>query len=129
MPYAKPIETDTLELPSDPSYTVTMKRRASFGDQRRAQAAMIRVDGATGTMSDPEWDAYVGSLLASLIVSWNLTDENDQPMPITPENIDRLAPEDGQFLATEVAKRAALRSEAQQRPFGKPSSPPSTEAT
>ena len=117
MSYIQPIETDTLALPSDPAYTVTLKRRASFGDQRRAQAAMLKIDTATGGIGEAEWSAYVSSLLTSLIVAWNLTDENDQPLPITAENIDRLAGEDGQFLATEASKRAALRGAAQERPF------------
>lgn len=129
MPYAKPIETDTLSLPSDESYTVTLKRRASFGDQRRAQAAMMHVDPLTGTMSEPQWDSYIATLLVRLIVSWTITDENNQPMPVTVENLDRLSPEDGQFLIAEATRRAALRSEAEQRPFVSNSSQPSTETT
>jgi hypothetical protein len=127
--YVKTFETDTLTLPSDPQYTVTIKRKASFGDQRAAQSAMLKVDGATGALSDPEWGAYIGSLMTRLIVNWNITDESDQPLPITLENIDKLEPADGQFLFTEASKRAALRGDAQERPFEKPSITPSADET
>ena len=129
MGYTRPLETDTLALPSGPEYTVTLKQKASFGDQRAAQSAMLKVSAATGEVSDPEWGAYLGVLLSRMIVSWSLTDENDQPLPVTVENIDRLEPEDGQFLAAEVSTRAALRGDARERPFGKPSTSPLADTT
>ena len=132
MPYLKPQETDTLTLPSstpEETYTVTMKRRANYGDQLAAQSAMLKIDSAQGTISEMEWGAYIRSLTVALIVSWTLTDANDHPLPIAAFSLDRLSAEDGQFLSTEAAKRAALRGVAQERPFEKPSSSSSSTDT
>lgn len=121
MGYQKPNEVDELSLPSDPSFVVKMKRRASFGDQRAAQSAMIKVNGQTGQVSDVEWTAYVGALLPRLIVSWNVTDENDQLLPINAATIDNLDAEDGTFLTNEAVKRTGQGGVAQSGPFETPS--------
>ena len=121
MGYQKPIEIDELPLPSDNAYVVRMKRRASFGDQRAAQSAMIKVNGQTGQVSDPEYSAYIGALLPRLIVSWNLTDENDQPLPVTAASLDLLEAEDGRFLVSEATKRTGSGGVAQSGPFATPS--------
>ena len=121
MAYLNTPEVDELQLPSDPAFVVKMKRRASFGDQRHAQSAMLRINGQTGQVSDPEWGAYIGALLPRLIVEWNLTDENDQPLPITATSIDQLDPEDGRFLTVEATKRTGQAGAASSGPFGTPS--------
>lgn len=122
MGYLQPVETDTLPLPSDPEFTVTMKRVATYGDQLEAQTAMLQVDGARGTISKMEWAAYIRALTARLIVSWNLTDENGAPLPITTGSIDRLHQEDGEFLSLEAQKRLKIRKPEEDRPFVMPSS-------
>ena len=127
MAYLKAIEIDTLTLPSAPEYWVKIKRRATYGDQVAAQSAMLKVDTASAALSDIEWGSYIRSLTAAMVVEWNLTDEQDRALPITAESIDRLEPEDGQFLAAEITKRAALRSPERERPFDSPSSQPSTD--
>lgn len=117
MPYLKAAEVDELTLPSNPTYIVKMKRRASFGDQRAAQSAMLKINGQTGQVSDPEWAAYVGALLPRLIVEWNLTDENDNPLIVSPSSIDLLDPEDGQFLTIEATKRTGRGGSSSSGPF------------
>jgi hypothetical protein len=124
-------ETDQLTLPSDSDYYVVMKRRAAYGDQLAAQAAVVQVDtdnlgGGLNTQASVDSGAYVRVLLTRLIVDWNLTDENEQPLPRTLENIERLDPEDGAFLADEANKRVGSRSKEQQVPFKNGSGPPST---
>lgn len=134
MGYLKTIPIDTLPLPSNPEYHVRMRARATAGIVRAAQTAMIHVDTtyadpATGKPLDKaqaitttEWGAYTRELAFGLLVDWNLTDDNDQPLPLTRENLDLLEPEDGQFLDDEAAKRAKLRSGPAEQDFTKPSS-------
>jgi len=121
--YLQPSETDLLTLPSSPEFTVRMKRKATYGDQLEAQSAMLKVDQTiAGTVTRAEWAAYIRTLAARLITEWNLSDELGGPLPITPENIDRLNPQDGEFLAMEANKRLNVRSESDERNFAKPSS-------
>lgn len=109
--YLKPTETDTLHLPSDSAFEVRMKALATFGDTNAAQSAMLKIDSANpGAISEMEWGAYVKALTVSMIVEWNLTDDNGAPLPITGANLDDLKPEDGQFLATEAHKRSTQGS-------------------
>lgn len=117
MPYQKPVDIDTLTLPSDPAYFVKVKSRLKWGGVSKAQSAMLKVDINSPELSDVEMGAYNNALIASAIVEWNLTDENDKPLPITPESVEELEPEDGQFLLAEVSKRTKLRSAAAQHSF------------
>lgn len=127
MAYLKTPETDTLTLPSDSAYSVVMKRRATFGDQRAAQSAMVQFSVDDPGNPSAEVGPYIQTLLLRLIVSWNLTDANDHPLPITAEALDEIDPVDGQFLAAEAGKRAALRKVVQERPFANPSTAPSSD--
>ena len=120
--YLQPVETDTFPLPSSPEFHVTMKRRASYGDQLDAQSAMLHVDqGFGGTVTKMEWAAYIRALTVKLIVSWDLSDENGAPLPITAGSLDRLNQEDGEFLALEAQKRLKLRQPDSQSNFSQPS--------
>lgn len=129
MSYLKAVEADTLKLPSstpENGYVVVMKKKVSYGDQSAAQSAALKVDPMNGSAT-VEWAPFIRALTVSMIVSWSLTDENDQPLPITIASLNQLTAEDGQFLASEASARAALRGETEQRPFGKPSPSPSTD--
>ncbi len=138
MGYLSAAETDELKLPSNPdgAFWVRMKKRAQYGDNRAAQSAMLQISpggpqsngngGAPQMVTDVEIGAYLGTLAVRLIVEWNLTDEAENPLPITLENLDRLDPEDGDFLATEAQKRVGGRTPEKQVPFGTPSTQPST---
>jgi hypothetical protein len=142
MGYLKPVETDPLALPSDKQWVVHMKKRANWGDTAAAQAAMVHegmVAAATRNqalngsgpadeaaqvaevISGAETDAYMQTLVARLIVTWNLTDEQGQPLHVSVDTVALLEPEDGEFLAEQAQKRRGGRPAAQQRPFKKPS--------
>lgn len=131
MGYLTAPETDELRLPSNDTYWVRMKKRAQYGDNRAAQSAMLQFstggpqsngNGASPQMvTDVEVGAYMGTLAVRLITAWNLTDEAENPLPITLDNLDRLDPEDGEFLATEAQKRVGGRAPEKQAPFQKPS--------
>jgi hypothetical protein len=126
-------DTDKLRLPSDPDgeFYALMKKRAAYGDQLAAQSAVVQVladSGQNGQPVTPDVDtaAYARTLITRLVVEWNLTDEAEQPLPITIENVERLYPEDGEFLATEAAKRVGQRTAEKQLPFKNGSGRPST---
>jgi hypothetical protein len=125
-------ETDRLELPSDPQFYVLMKVRPSYGDKLAAQSATVTMQtGPNGASATAEVNtaAYVRTLITRLVVEWNLTDADEQPLPITVDMIERLHPEDGDFLATEATKRVGERDEVQAGPFRNGSGPPSTATT
>lgn len=128
MSYLKTIPIDTLTLPSNPEFHVRMRTRGTYGAQRAASSAMFQIEstagtsGAAKTVSKAEYGAYVGSLILSLLVDWDLTDENEAALPLTIENIDKLDPEDGKFLGDEATKRMSLRAGVAEENFKTPPS-------
>ena len=133
MGYLKVAEADQLSLPSDPTYWVRMKRLASWGDSSAAQGAMVKVaPGGNGhkeaeVLTEMELAAYLHTLVARMIVEWNLTDDQDRPLPISVQTVALIDPQDGDFLALEAQKRLGGRPAAQQTPFAKPSGRHSTD--
>ena len=43
-------------------------------------------------------------MVKEMIVSWDFTDEKEQPIPVTIESIKRLSPADGQFIVNQITK-------------------------
>ncbi len=134
MGYLRAQEVDQLFLPSSPGneFWVKMKKKVAYGDSRAAQSALMKFSqgqngNAGSVVTDMEVGRYIGTLTVQLIVEWNLTDEQDRPLPISVESLDLLPDEDGEFLAQEAQKRkaAAARPEEQQGPFPTPSDKPS----
>lgn len=122
MPYLKStaVETDRLTLPSNGEYYVLMKKRAEYGDSLAAQSAMVKIEtngNGQAKVSEPDSAASVRTLVSRLIVDWNLDDENGQKLPITPEMVDKLDPQDGNFLAEEANKRVGERPDEKAIPF------------
>jgi len=137
MGYLKTPGSDQLTLPSDPAYWVRMKQRASWGDSSAAQSAMVKLAPTQGgtngngaapmeVLNEVELKAYLHTLVVRLVVDWNLTDDQDRPLPISLETVGQLNPEDGDFLALEAQKRLGGRPAAQQVPFENPSGQHST---
>ena len=133
MGYLKTIPIDTLQLPSNPEFHVRMRARGFFGVSREAQAAMIQADGVdpqtNQAITRSEWGDYVKTLLLGnprkgvpgLLVDWDLTDENDQPLPLNAIGLDKIDPIDGQFLTDEANKRNQLRGKVAEANFETPS--------
>jgi hypothetical protein len=141
MAYLKTQGVDRLTLPSDPEYWVELKAKATYGDTIAAYRAMFNTNivdlrnvpedkiakvqanpgDTTGIITESELDTYYKILISRLIVNWNLTDENERPLPINPETIELLDPEDGSFLQKEAQKRIQGRSAEAEGPLGKPS--------
>ena len=130
MSYLKAGGVERLQLPSDPQYWVEMKLRASYGDKLAAQQSMFSsVDLAAAAAANGggmptalETAGYFRCILARLITKWNLTDHEDQPLPITEETIGWLEDEDGEFLQQAARSRLAGRPKAAELPFVKASS-------
>lgn len=133
MGYLKPQETDLLYLPSDPEhrYWVRMRKRAPWGVRVNSQGAMLKVSarpgagngGATpGVVNEAEWSGYIYSLMLGFITEWNLTGEDDRPLPITIETLQLLEDIDGEYLSDEAQARqeASKRSPEREAPLGKP---------
>jgi hypothetical protein len=64
-------------------------RKLSFGDSRKAIQGAIKYNPVT---KQTEIDQTLAGLLRTIkmIESWDLTDENDNPLPITVETLDKL---------------------------------------
>lgn len=149
MPYIRKERTDRLSLPSDANYWVELKDRASYGDKMAAQKAMLQIsqvdlamvppekahmveadiESGRGVLTEIEIDAFFKTLLYRLIVAWNLDAEDGQIVPITPQAIEHLESEDGEFLMTAARRRLNGRRPADERPFDGPSPEPSSDMT
>lgn len=132
MGYLKAQQFDVLPLPSNSEFWVKFRKVAPWGVRIESQGAMLKVtaqaaspedaaNGNVGVVSEAEWAGYMRTLIRGFIVEWNLTDENEQPLPINDASINALADEDGQFLAGEAQQRSQLRTVAAAGPFERPS--------
>lgn len=133
MGYVKPQDTDLLKLPSDPSYWVRFRKKVLWGVRTDSQGSMVSVaatpkkpvkgqpdaEPEAEMITKAEWSAYIRTLVLGFISEWNLTDENDEPLPITLENLAMLEDEDGQYLASEAQARSKLRSVKADGPLGR----------
>ncbi len=135
MPYLSAPETDQLHLPSNGEYWVKMKRKATFGDEEAAKGSMIKISStqsngsaptAKDVISQTEIAAYSVMLISRLVVEWNLTDQNEKVLAITPDNVGLLDSQDGTFLDEHAMKRIGRRPEEEQAPFVKRSGRRST---
>lgn len=141
MPYFVAPETDQLTLPSNSEYWVKIKRKAEYLDGEMATSSMIKFsqanvpsnghkptaeEVANSVLSEAEISGYNCTLIARMVVEWNLTDEKGAVVPINPISVGHMAPEDGEFLAEEASKRRGGRTEQEQRNFQKQSGRRST---
>src|SRR5207249_1926081 len=109
--------------------------KATFGDGEAAKSSMIKISRvapnghapkATDVVTEAEISAYNTVLISRLVVEWNITDQAEKVIPITPAMVELLEPEDGDFLAAEATKRLGRRPEEEEVPFGKRSGRRST---
>lgn len=87
-------ETRKVKLPSDEKYEVTIYTDIKWGQTKHA----LSMDES----GNIDMIISADKLLSMLIVEWNLDNEKGEILPITPENIDRLEPEDALFLTREA---------------------------
>jgi hypothetical protein len=69
-------------------YWIDIKTSLTAEDYEAAQRALLgKVSMSNGGMSaEPDTIAYQHELVFRSIVDWNLTDENGEPLPLTPAN-------------------------------------------
>ena len=89
---------DRFPLPSDDNYWVEF-RTLSLGDQqqmrREAEALKEQAD-------DLSW---IYAMAAVAVSAWNITGDDDQPLPYTPENFALLDGRDQLAIANEINRR------------------------
>ena len=88
-------DTHRIELEDD--QWIDILTMCSHGTKKKATAAMMK-PSATGSSeadiklsADFNAGAFNDVLLREMIVAWSFIDGDAQPVPVTPENIDRLA--------------------------------------
>lgn len=96
---SKPILKDfrtvkTIKLPSYPDSEVELYDGLLFKD-----AALIGK-----LQSKPDDISIIAEVMAKAIKSWNFVDEQEQPLPVTRENVEKLKVEDVIFLANAIAQ-------------------------
>ncbi|MFF4403585.1 hypothetical protein [Streptomyces sp. NPDC001404] len=130
--------TDIIDLGE--SYSVTVLQHLPGDAQEAAEAAKVRAVANVRTSDDggaqrtvevatsTDTATYTTLLLAAAIVSWNLTDERDQLLPLEPEDarlasIRRLPAEVRTTLRNRIEANIAAeqRSPAEQQTFRVPS--------
>lgn len=132
MGYLKPQDTDLHKLPSNPEYWVRLRLRAPWGVHNVSHSAMLNVTATSGenngngepnakVITKAEWSAYIQALVRGFITEWNLTDENDKPLPITDASLELLDEDDGAFLSDIVQERSKLRPKGKNGTFVPPS--------
>lgn len=91
--FRDPRTTHEVELPTYPGSKVVVYSSLLLGHQ-------VKVNDVEG-----EANQGIASLMY-LIKEWNLVDENDKPIPINKESVERLPMTDAMFLLQEVGKFA-----------------------
>lgn len=89
-----PILNDTrkiidLTLPSDPTAKVQIRDGLLVGDVKEVEKITNQTDQSL-------------AMLEKMIVSWNFTDEENNPIPTTRENLAKLEMKDLEYIMTNV---------------------------
>lgn len=126
--------TDILDLGE--GYSVTLLRHLPGDAQEAAEAARTRAVANVETSGEqrtvaietsPDTARYTTLLLSAAIAGWNLTDENDRPLPLSPdeqrtESIRRLPAEVRALLRDKIEAniKAGQRTPEEQKTFRGP---------
>jgi len=120
MGYIRPNEVDQVDLPTK-GYWVKMRGRVIGRDHSLALATAIE-EVPDPAASGQRWLVQNQVLAVQLLVEWNITDENDKPLPINRETLGDLDPADHEQILMEANRRRVVRSEEHEAPFVKRSS-------
>lgn len=125
------METDELRLPSNPELWVRMRRKVLWGDEQAVESAVV---SANVTTRNQGLHALKRQRIFQLVEAWSLYLQPDEtigmagaPLPMTPESIDRLEPEDGDYLYKYAKHRFEVREDVA-NPFD-PATPESSPAS
>jgi hypothetical protein len=77
---------DPLRVDLGENWWVDIRPGLSFGDLAEAQKALSKysVSGGDSLEAAPDLGAYQLEMVAKSVISWNLTDEQDGPLPLSP---------------------------------------------
>lgn len=114
MGYIRPQTVTRYDFPSDSNYYFDWKSFVSYGEMKAATEAAL----ATAPKDDqgnvkPDNEAAQRYLMAAYIAGWNLTDEMDQPLPVTPDALTKL--QDVDFTAVAGLFQTRMEAKAVER--------------
>jgi hypothetical protein len=124
-----------VEIPGTDGRTVTFKATPSYGDDLQCDVAALQAAAPSGVvLSEADQQRYAGrrtmayvlARTCCMIASWDLIGADEQPLPVEPASLLGLTPAVGGWLATEARRRFEGRPKEDDRPFERPSPPPST---
>lgn len=104
-------QVERVELPdsvcTEPGFWIDLKVSLTTKDDADAQRALMRprmrsVDGVSSTESDMDYGAFSKIRVLRSIVAWNLTDENERPLPVDESSIALLPQKVFAFIASRV---------------------------
>jgi hypothetical protein len=100
-----------------------------YGARRAIEAAMFSVRAGRGGDVDvqAELAAMQMETLRQMITSWTLTDDDGQPVPVTPEAIDQLKGPVASYIYREIGKLNPDLSEEEAHDFAPEPAPGSTD--
>lgn len=110
-------DLDEIHFPSNREFVAKFKKTPVYGDLRESLDAAFQKVPDKGSNPALWWMTFSEQACLRLIVEWNLTDDADQLVPITVENLHRLKKGDGDFLIGEAGKRMEARPEEDEIPF------------
>lgn len=87
------IKSEKVELPSYPGSSVEIETITA------GKMLEVEKEASGGDLSDTQRGVFV---LFKAINSWNFTDENNQPLPLTMENFNKLPIKDFEFLSEKI---------------------------
>jgi hypothetical protein len=131
MAYAQADPGEKIVMPSNDAYWVRIRTRPYQPQRRAAAVAAAKVAMALGAdQVAMAVDAEV-ELILSMILDWNLTDEDEQLLAVSEESVNAHMP--GPDIDAVCKRAQAIISEAENvsAPLAKPSDPlpPDTELT
>lgn len=128
------MELDELHLPSNGALTVKMRRKVLWGDEEAVESAILVTQRREPLQAIA---TYKRQRIYQLIEGWTLHLQADGtigiagvPLPMEPDSLKLLEPEDGAFLY-EYAKHRFEQKEDVANPFvpGSPASSPESESS
>lgn len=112
MPYVKTIPSVKVSLVSDPAYWVLWRPVLRYGQIKEVTVAASS-QGQRGEMTVDSGAVADGVILAH-IEDWNLTDERDQKLPITPASLALLEDRDVDHL-TDLLQKTVDQEEKERK--------------
>lgn len=123
-------ETKKVVLPSDKEAWIEVYESQNYGDTKAIQSAalskMKMTQGGPSVGKDKREDPSVEVDLPTLIcvtlnrmiVGWNFTDENKNPLPVNEQNIEFLNSDDAMFVFGEISGETDEEKEEKEKGQG-----------